>query len=338
MASASKKSPRGSGFPRAIRSTASCVVATALLSGMPLGAGAVGDRRGSAPSAPSPRAAQPAPPDLDELDKLEVLHDLPVLPLRAFAPSISREGWFGIGLRCSDCTISEDDSTGAQVWQFDSQPEIYSVDPDGPAKTAGLARGDLLTHIDGIALTSPEGGRRFGAVRPGDKVQWTFERDGKSRSVTLVAEKHPDRVLAAAEARAQLRDAIERIREQQDELREQGQRLHFATESELGRRTLEAVERQLEAAQRSIERTNEALARRRGARSTPASEAWAPEAPEPPEPPPAERQQHLRYQGTIAGSRVEVQSSGSVVVTEDHGNGEIVITTSDATIRIRKGK
>jgi len=50
------------------------------------------------------------------------------------------------------------------------------------------------------------------------------------------------------------------------------------------------------------------------------------------------RRQNLRYEGTLGGSEIEVLGSGSVVVTEDRDEGELLITTPDATIRIRKSK
>jgi hypothetical protein len=43
----------------------------------------------------------------------------------------------------------------------------------------------------------------------------------------------------------------------------------------------------------------------------------------------------LRYAGSVGGSDVEVRGLGNVVV--DDGGDEIVITTRDATIRIRPG-
>ena len=76
---------------------------------------------------------------------------------------------FGFGISCSGCTMNIDRSSGeaALVWQFKSQPELYSVEVEGPAWKAGLRRGDVITQIDGIEVTKEEAGRRFGAVQPG---------------------------------------------------------------------------------------------------------------------------------------------------------------------------
>jgi len=57
--------------------------------------------------------------------------------------------------------------TGERVWTFGSLPTVSYVDPEGPSARAGIRRGDQLTHIDGISLLTPEGGRKFGSVSPG---------------------------------------------------------------------------------------------------------------------------------------------------------------------------
>jgi hypothetical protein len=96
-------------------------------------------------------------------------------------------------------------------------------------------------------------------------------------------------------------------------------------------RSYERALRMAEEAQRSLERTQESL-RRRGYAVAPD----APEALEPPEPPEPRK---LRYEGTVGDSAVEVRGTGSVVVRKDeHGDEELVITTPDATIRIRPKK
>ena len=41
---------------------------------------------------------------------------------------------------------------------------VYSVDADGPASRAGVRSGDVLAEIDGVSITSTDGGRRFSAA------------------------------------------------------------------------------------------------------------------------------------------------------------------------------
>jgi predicted metalloprotease with PDZ domain len=52
------------------------------------------------------------------------------------------------------------------------------VAPGGPADIAGLRTGDRITHIDGASILASEGARRFGAVKPGQRVRITVTRGG----------------------------------------------------------------------------------------------------------------------------------------------------------------
>lgn len=90
----------------------------------------------------------------------------------------------GIRFRCIDCGLDRVD--GRKRWRFGSAPEVTSVVPGSAAEAAGLGAGDLLVAIDGLDTTSPEGGRRFAELRPGEKVRLAFERDGVRQEVTLV--------------------------------------------------------------------------------------------------------------------------------------------------------
>lgn len=69
---------------------------------------------------------------------------------------------------------------------------IVRVERGSPADRAGLRAGDALAAIDGAAIRSPEGGRRFGAVEPGQRVTIVYERDGKRFVATLIATTRPD--------------------------------------------------------------------------------------------------------------------------------------------------
>jgi len=64
---------------------------------------------------------------------------------------------------------------------------VAGVDPGGPAATAGLRQGDLITEIDGQAAASAQ---QLQAVtltkRPGDTVKLTIERDGHEQTVDVV--------------------------------------------------------------------------------------------------------------------------------------------------------
>jgi hypothetical protein len=271
----------------------------------------------------------PALPEIPEILDLSELPEIPPLP--ALAP----EGWLGVGLQCSDCSISIDEKSDRSRWRFRTPPRIYSVDSDSPAGRAGVREGDVITHLDGVKLTSADGGKRFGAVAPGDTVRWTIERDGKPQTVTMIAASRPhrdDREEIDALVNDQLRATLEDLQRQRDRLGEERARilrLHDAA----SKRHLAELERSIEKARRDVERYVE-RARRSAGRF---SNSWGDDD-LPTVVTPSPRSRKLRYEGTVGGSRVEVRGAGSVVVSEESGGDEIVITTSDATIRIQKSK
>ncbi len=96
-------------------------------------------------------------------------------------------GWFGFGIQCTECRWSVDDEDGTSEWEFSTPPEISAIQAGSPAEAAGLQRGDVLLEIDGELLDTEEGGRRFGSVKPGQNVRWTYRRDGETRTTTATA-------------------------------------------------------------------------------------------------------------------------------------------------------
>jgi hypothetical protein len=112
-----------------------------------------------------------------------------LLPIPALPPSMPT-GWFGLGLECRDCGW-EQESGRSVTWEFQRPPLVYRVDPGGPAAEAGILTGDTLLMIDGVALTTAEGGRRFGAMQPGAAARLTIGRAGTRQTVTLTARHAP---------------------------------------------------------------------------------------------------------------------------------------------------
>ena len=106
------------------------------------------------------------------------------------------DGWFGFGIHCQDCGVRG--RGGVTEFTFNQPPSVMSVEPGTPAARAGMRRGDVLSHVDGLALTSPEGWARFAAIRPGQQVRWTFTRDGRTRTAALTALARPDARAAPA--------------------------------------------------------------------------------------------------------------------------------------------
>ncbi len=95
--------------------------------------------------------------------------------------------------------------------RFQEPPVVLMVDVDGPAHRAGLRRGDTLTAMDGLDLTTTPGQRAFRAIEPGQRVTLTVRR-GTERRVPLVAVARPDATrdeLAAFEEYRAARDSVE---------------------------------------------------------------------------------------------------------------------------------
>jgi len=117
-------------------------------------------------------------------------------------------GSLGLGIQCEQCSVSS--GRRAQSWSFRQAPAIITVDVDGPAHRALLRRGDTLTAIDGVDLTTPQGGRAFASIEPGQRVTLTYRRGGAERRATLVAVAQPDATaeeIAAFEEYRRMRDS-----------------------------------------------------------------------------------------------------------------------------------
>ena len=69
---------------------------------------------------------------------------------------------------------------------------VTRVDPGGPAAGAGLQVGDRITRVNAIDVKSVDDAQKaiFGAA-VGDPLEVTFERDGKSRTVSLTLREAP---------------------------------------------------------------------------------------------------------------------------------------------------
>ena len=85
-----------------------------------------------------------------------------------------------------DCTLSFDSRSNARHFTFRSEPVVLGVRPGGPSDGL-LQRGDVITHVDGRSITTAEGGSRFAAISPGDDVDFTIRRSGRTMKVSLHA-------------------------------------------------------------------------------------------------------------------------------------------------------
>ncbi len=71
------------------------------------------------------------------------------------------------------------------------RPQLLSVDPSGPAASAGLQRGDVLLAVNGSRMDQA-GVMDIIHQSAGKPITITVERDGMSRDVVIVPEKHGD--------------------------------------------------------------------------------------------------------------------------------------------------
>jgi hypothetical protein len=97
-------------------------------------------------------------------------------------PEMPPSGYLGFGIKCGPCGIRDG------VRFFDENPPVVTnVVASGPADEAGLEPDDVILAIDGLDITSEEGGERFSKIEPGDRVELTIRRGDERRSMTLEA-------------------------------------------------------------------------------------------------------------------------------------------------------
>jgi len=134
---------------------------------------------------PPPRAPLPPQPPQAPLPPTPPLPPLPPPP-----PEILPEGWFGFGISCDDCGVRRNNDDVSMY--FGEPPVVENVEAGSPAQRAGLRRGDRLTHVDGLSLTTRQGARRFADIRPGQTVTWTYRRGSGAYTARTTAVRRPD--------------------------------------------------------------------------------------------------------------------------------------------------
>jgi hypothetical protein len=177
-------------------------VALAVLTTVIAAASAAGQETPEPPS--TPRAPQTPAPEAARtpVPRRPATAPLPATPLSATpaAPAIppvpptpAPDGWFGFSIRCDECGWSRNGTESTPRWESTTPPQIGIVAPGGPADIAGLRTGDRITHIDGASILAPEGARRFGAVKPGQRIRLTVTRGGTpiTREFTLAERPRP---------------------------------------------------------------------------------------------------------------------------------------------------
>jgi C-terminal processing protease CtpA/Prc len=107
--------------------------------------------------------------------------------VRTFSSNAGQRAMLGVGIGSRD--------------EREEGVEVVSVSPGGASAAAGLKAGDILLEINGKSLKRAGDDlpreRLFAAMRdvkPGDKVQLSYRRDGKTATATVVAEPVADRM------------------------------------------------------------------------------------------------------------------------------------------------
>lgn len=139
---------------------------------------------------------------------------IPATPVAPAMPAVLAvpRGWFGFSIRCNGCGWVLSEPGRSPVWESDEPPELSMVAAESPAGRAGLRSGDRLTHIDGISIMTREGARRFGRVKPGQRVRLTVQRGNTTltRELTLSSRPEVRAAIAAAGPRTAIRPSLRR--------------------------------------------------------------------------------------------------------------------------------
>ncbi len=102
--------------------------------------------------------------------------------------SIVHRPWLGASLQAVTYDIAESFGLHRPLGAL-----VTEVAEKGPAESAGLQRGDLITAIDGKIVESPESfGFRFGTKRIGGATTLTVRRDSKTVQLTMPLIRAPN--------------------------------------------------------------------------------------------------------------------------------------------------
>lgn len=91
-----------------------------------------------------------------------------------------------IGISYPKEGLTDEQKKSQGIIDVDNGVFIMDVSADGSAKSAGLKKGDILTKVNGVAVTSgPEMVEQVARYKPGDKISVTYVRNGKENTVNI---------------------------------------------------------------------------------------------------------------------------------------------------------
>jgi S1-C subfamily serine protease len=95
-------------------------------------------------------------------------------------------GTLGIsGLDCvGECSVTMSRAGKEERWVFSTEPRIFSIEAGGPADGI-LQAGDYLVALDGMLITTREGGERYANLVPGEVVRVQYRREGNIREAEI---------------------------------------------------------------------------------------------------------------------------------------------------------
>lgn len=94
--------------------------------------------------------------------------------------SLGLMGWDCRG----DCTLTLDEKNGEKAWSFSVEPRIVGIEPGSPADGV-LQAGDILVAVDGLLITTKEGGERMANLPADADVVVRFRRGGRMAEATI---------------------------------------------------------------------------------------------------------------------------------------------------------
>jgi hypothetical protein len=252
---------------------------------------------------------------------------------------------FGMGLSCNRCTMWFSEGEGTHTMKFTTTPEVYSVEPGGPAARAGIRRGDVITHVNGVEINTEEGSSLFANAMPGDTLRFTVRRGGERKTFAVIGTERtpaPDVAWAQssealATARASVgqlqRNQTQQLRRLEQEMRE-SQRRHEQDLREAQREMLRAEQDHNRTLNQLSSELARAESRMHAAMTDSARAACSVQPPLPPTGAGSPRTRTLRYTGTLGNTEIEVRGANPVSVSETAD--EVVITTGGTVVRLKK--